>query len=76
MTTTLSQPAAMPDIPSPGSIVQVRGREWVLILWTWQIAENSAKHFQVRRNFRPKYCDASLHHPRYCRNLATWFSPI
>jgi superfamily II DNA or RNA helicase len=31
MTTTLSQPAAMPDIPSPGSIVQVRGREWVTL---------------------------------------------
>ncbi|MFU8886067.1 MAG: helicase-related protein [Cyanobacteriota bacterium] len=36
MTTTLSQPAssqppAMPDIPSPGSIVKVRGREWVTL---------------------------------------------
>lgn len=31
MTTTLSQPTAMPDIPSPGSIVQVRGREWVTL---------------------------------------------
>ena len=31
MTTTLSQSAAMPDIPSPGSIVQVRGREWVTL---------------------------------------------
>ena len=31
MTNTLSQPAAMPDIPSPGSIVQVRGREWVTL---------------------------------------------
>jgi superfamily II DNA or RNA helicase len=31
MTTTLSQPTAMPDIPSPGSIVKVRGREWVTL---------------------------------------------
>ncbi len=31
MTTTLNQPAAMPDIPSPGSIVKVRGREWVTL---------------------------------------------
>jgi superfamily II DNA or RNA helicase len=31
MTTTLSQPPALPDIPSPGSIVQVRGREWVTL---------------------------------------------
>jgi superfamily II DNA or RNA helicase len=31
MTSTLSQPAALPDIPSPGSIVQVRGREWVTL---------------------------------------------
>jgi superfamily II DNA or RNA helicase len=31
MTTTLTQPAAMPDIPSPGSIVKVRGREWVTL---------------------------------------------
>jgi superfamily II DNA or RNA helicase len=28
---TLSQPPAMPDIPSPGSIVKVRGREWVTL---------------------------------------------
>ena len=28
---TLSQPQAMPDIPSPGSIVKVRGREWVTL---------------------------------------------
>ncbi len=31
MTTTLSQPPALPDIPSPGSIVKVRGREWVTL---------------------------------------------
>lgn len=31
MTSTLSQPQAMPDIPSPGSIVKVRGREWVTL---------------------------------------------
>ncbi len=36
MTSTLSQPAssqppALPDIPSPGSIVKVRGREWVTL---------------------------------------------
>lgn len=31
MTTTLSQPPALPDIPSPGSIVNVRGREWVTL---------------------------------------------
>ena len=31
MTSTLSQPPALPDIPSPGSIVQVRGREWVTL---------------------------------------------
>ena len=36
MTTTLgqptsSQPTALPDIPSPGSIVKVRGREWVTL---------------------------------------------
>ncbi|MFN9635244.1 MAG: hypothetical protein ACK55D_00815, partial [Synechococcaceae cyanobacterium] len=36
MTTTLSQPTssqhpAMPDIPTPGSIVKVRGREWVTL---------------------------------------------
>ena len=24
-------------------------RQWVLILWTWQVAENSAKNFQARR---------------------------
>jgi len=28
---TSSQPPALPDIPSPGSIVQVRGREWVTL---------------------------------------------
>jgi superfamily II DNA or RNA helicase len=28
---TLSQPPALPDIPSPGSIVKVRGREWVTL---------------------------------------------
>ena len=28
---TLSQPQVMPDIPSPGSIVKVRGREWVTL---------------------------------------------
>ena len=31
MTSTLSQPPALPDIPSPGSIVKVRGREWVTL---------------------------------------------
>ncbi|MEB3362027.1 MAG: SNF2-related protein, partial [Synechococcaceae cyanobacterium] len=31
MTSTLSQPQVMPDIPSPGSIVKVRGREWVTL---------------------------------------------
>lgn len=31
MTTTLNQPAAMPDIPNPGTIVKVRGREWVTL---------------------------------------------
>lgn len=31
MTSTLSQPAVLPDIPSPGSIVQVRGRECVTL---------------------------------------------
>lgn len=31
MTSTFSQPAALPDIPSPGAIVQVRGREWVTL---------------------------------------------
>ncbi len=24
-------------------------QQWVLILWTWQVAENSAKNFQARR---------------------------
>ena len=28
---TSSQPPALPDIPSPGSIVKVRGREWVTL---------------------------------------------
>jgi superfamily II DNA or RNA helicase len=28
---TSSQPLALPDIPSPGSIVKVRGREWVTL---------------------------------------------
>ncbi|MFN9871233.1 MAG: helicase-related protein [Cyanobacteriota bacterium] len=54
MTSTLSQPAssqpassqppALPDIPSPGSIVKVRGREWVTLPQS-----RGEKHDQVLR---------------------------